>query len=138
MPEDHLLIGLHVVLSVCPSMPTKRSNSTSLKLALKMTDGYSGIAGKLSTVCISQFHMCSGVVGLHQLPWTVMRRELFLDIVVQMEEITLQVPLTILSAHTHTPLVRLVAKASNLSGLSEPLLKWLLSGSFLLKSISCL
>lgn len=83
-----------------------------------MTDGCTGIAGKLGKISISQLHMSSGAVGLHQLPWTVMDRELFLVIVVQMEEVTLQVPLTCLAVHTYTHSVRLVANVSNLSGLS--------------------
>lgn len=66
--------------------------------------------------------MCSGVVGLCQLPGTVRSRELSL---VQIEEVTLQGPLTFLSVHTYTLSVRLVANVSNLSGLSEHLLEWL-------------
>lgn len=63
MPKDHLFRDLCLFLSVCPSMPTRRSNSMSLKLPLKMTDGFSGIADKLSTICISQLQVCSSVVG---------------------------------------------------------------------------
>lgn len=120
MPKNHLFIDLCVVLSVCPLM--LHCNSMSLKLPLKMTDGYSGIAGELSKIRISQLHMYSSAVGLHQLPGTVRSRELFL---VQMEEVTPQAALTFLSVHNYTLLVRLVANVSSLSGLSEHLLEWL-------------
>lgn len=136
MPKDHLFRDLCLLLSVCPSMPTRRSNYMSLKLSLKMTDGFSGIADKLSTICISQLQACPSVLGSHQLPWTAMSRELLRDTVVQMEEVTLQVPLTFLSAHTYTPLVRFMANASNLSGLSEHLVKGPLSALLQSKSIS--
>ena len=45
---------------------------------------------KLSKTNISQLHVSSCAVGLHQLTHTVLSRQLFLDIVVQMEEVTLQ------------------------------------------------
>lgn len=93
---------------------------------------------KLSKISISQPHVSSCAVGLYQLTRTVMSRQLFLDTVVQMEEVTLQAPLTCLSvqAYTHTLLVRLAAEVSNLSDLSEDLLRWPLSGSLMSKSIS--
>ena len=93
---------------------------------------------KLSKISISQLHVSSCAVGLHQLICTVMSRQLFLDIVVQMEEVTLQAPLTCLpvQAYTHTLLVRLVAEVSNLSDLSEDLLMLPLSDSLMSKSIS--
>lgn len=100
-----------------------------------MTDGYSGIAGKLSKISVSQLHIHSSVAGLHQLPCTVLSREVFLNIGVEIEEVTFQVPHTFLSVHTHTLSVRLMANVSNLSGLSEQLLKWSLSGSLLSKSV---
>lgn len=51
---------------------------------------------KLSKISISQLHVPSCAVALHQLICTVMSRQLFLDIVVQMEKVTLQ-------AHPHLP-----------------------------------
>lgn len=92
---------------------------------------------KLSKVSISQVHISSHAVGLQQLTCTVTSRKLFLDIVVQMDEVTVQAPSRLLvQAYTHILLVSLVAEVGNLSDLSEDLLMWPLSDSLMSKSIS--
>lgn len=60
---------------------------------------------KLSKISISQLHVSSCAVGLHQLTHPVVSRRLFLDIVVLMEEVTLQAPLLSVQAYTHILLV---------------------------------